>query len=357
MSLMAPRGAHSVKKKSNDYMVHPLPPSAPQGLADPEDEVFDAAQAEGAPERRVARLGAEAHGGRLDKAVVAMVPEFSRNYLQTLIEQGHVRVDGRVVEGASRKVLAGQELCVDLVPTPESRAFRAEAMPLSIVFEDEQMMVLDKPPGLVVHPAAGHWSGTLLNGLLAHHPQAAGLPRAGIVHRLDKDTSGLMVVGKTLQAVTALVRAIAAREVHREYIALVNGRLQDGPFRVDAPLGRDPQSRVKMAVLAQGKPAQTDVTPLGVAELDGGAVTAVRCKLHTGRTHQIRVHLASSGHPLVSDPLYGGRPALGLQRQALHATRLGLAHPVTGEWRWFDAAPPPDLAPAWRAVTEGSHTD
>ncbi|MEY4560844.1 MAG: hypothetical protein RLZZ618_121 [Pseudomonadota bacterium] len=339
-------------------MVHPLPPTATQGLADPEDDALDSAAAgEDAPERRSIRLGAELHGSRLDKAVVSIVPEFSRNYLQTLIEQGHVRIDGKPIDSPSRKVLAGQEMSVDLVPTPESRAFRAEAIPLSIVFEDEHLMVIDKPAGLVVHPAAGHWSGTLLNGILHHYPQAATLARAGIVHRLDKDTSGLMVVGKSLLAVTAFGRAIAAREVHREYLAIVNGRLRSEPFRVDAPMGRDPLSRVKMAVLGQGRPAQTDVTPLAVAELETGAVTAVRCKLHTGRTHQIRVHLAFKGHPLVSDPLYAGRPALGLQRQALHATKLGLAHPVTGEWMWFDAPPPADLAGAWEAVMQESGAD
>jgi 23S rRNA pseudouridine1911/1915/1917 synthase len=205
-----------------------------------------------------------------------------------------------------------------------------------------------------VHPAAGNWSGTLLNGLLAHCSGAATLPRAGIVHRLDKDTSGLMVVGKTLPAVTALVRAIAAREVHREYLALVHGRLPQASLHIDVPLARDPQSRVRMAVVASGKPAQTDVTRIAWAETDDGLVTAVRCKLHTGRTHQIRVHLASRGHPLVADVLYGGRLALGMQRQALHAVRLGLAHPQTGANLMFEAPLPADLAAAWQRV-EGVH--
>jgi 23S rRNA pseudouridine1911/1915/1917 synthase len=247
-------------------------------------------------------------------------------------------------------VLAGQQVVVDLVPTPESRAFRAEALPLNIVFEDEHLMVINKPAGLVVHPAAGNWSGTLLNGVLAHHAAAATLPRAGIVHRLDKDTSGLMVVGKTLPAVTALMRAIAAREVHREYLALVHGHLNQESFRIDAPLARDPQSRVRMAVVASGKPAQTDVTRLAVTETADGPVSAVRCKLHTGRTHQIRVHLASRGYPLIGDTMYGGHHALGMQRQALHAVRLGLSHPQTNETLWFDARPPADLAQAWQQV-------
>ncbi len=304
-------------------------------------------------ERRMNIIEHTLHGVRLDKAVVLMVPEFSRNYLQTLIDQGHVFLDGACATNASRRVQAGQQLAVDLVPTPESRAFRAEAMALNCVFEDEHLLVINKPAGLVVHPAAGHWSGTLLNGVLAHHRAAATLPRAGIVHRLDKDTSGLMVVGKTLLSVTALVRAIGLREVHREYVALVHGHLTGAPFQVDQPLGRDPQSRIRMAVLGRGKPAQTDVTPLHVATLsEGGAVSAIRCKLHTGRTHQIRVHLAYVGHPLVADAVYGGRNAFGLARQALHAQRLGLAHPATGEWLWFNSEMPADLAQAWQCVAQ-----
>lgn len=309
-----------------------------------------------APERREAVVPSDLHGSRVDKALVAMAGEFSRSHLQTLIEQGHVALDDQPVASASRKVLAGQRLRVDLVPTPESRAFRAEDVPLNVVFEDEHLMVIDKPAGLVVHPAAGNWSGTVLNGLLAHHAQAATLPRAGIVHRLDKDTSGLMVVGKTLPAVTALVRAIAAREVGREYLALVHGRLGGDTFRVDAPIGRDPQSRVKMAILASGKPAQTDVTPLGELGTDNGTISAVRCKLHTGRTHQIRVHLASKGHPLLADAVYGGRRLEGLERQALHAAHLALVHPATGESMVFRADLPADLAGVWMRVCPDRRT-
>ncbi|MEO8154178.1 MAG: RluA family pseudouridine synthase [Rhizobacter sp.] len=311
-------------------------------LAEPEED--------DAPERRTAIVSRELHGLRLDKALVTMAEEFSRSHLQSLIEQGHVSVDGVVANTASRKVLAGQMIAVELVPTPESRAFRPETMVLQVVFEDEHLMVIDKPAGLVVHPAAGNWSGTLLNGVLAHHASAATLPRAGIVHRLDKDTSGLMVVGKTLPAVTALARAIAAREVHREYLALIHGHLQQESFRIDAPLARDPQSRVRMAVVASGKPAQTDVTRLSVSETAEGPISAVRCKLHTGRTHQIRVHLSSRGYPLVADVMYGGHSALGMQRQALHSTRLGLDHPQSGQALWFDAELPTDLALAWRQV-------
>ncbi|MBX3624310.1 MAG: RluA family pseudouridine synthase [Rhizobacter sp.] len=302
------------------------------------------------PERRTSTVPADLHGTRLDKMLVTMAEEFSRNHLQHLIDDGHVWVDGVAAKSASRKVLAGQRVEVELVPTAESRAFKAEPIALPIVFEDDQLIVVDKPSGLVVHPAAGNWSGTLLNGLLAHHPGAAALPRAGIVHRLDKDTSGLMVVGKTLPAVTALVRAIAAREVQREYLALIHGRLAEEFLHIDRRLARDPQSRVRMAIVPGGKPAQTDVTRLAVEETPDGPVTAVRCKLHTGRTHQIRVHLASRGHPLLADTMYGGRPALGLQRQALHAQRLAFEHPGTGKTVAFEAGLPADLALAWQQV-------
>lgn len=299
-------------------------------------------------ERREASVPADLHGERLDKAVVTMASEFSRNHLQGLIEAGHVYVDGVPSTTASRKVRAGQVIAVDLVPTAESRAFRPEAIAIDVVFEDEHLLVLDKPAGMVVHPAAGNWSGTLLNALLAHHRGAAGLPRAGIVHRLDKDTSGLMVVGKTLPALTALARAIAAREVHRQYLAIAHGEVNAKAFSIEAPIGRDPQSRIRMAVVASGKPARTDVQVLAAA----GGFSALRCTLHTGRTHQIRVHLASRGHPLVADTVYGGRPALGMTRQALHATQLAFVHPVSDESLRFDAEPPADLASAWRNVIE-----
>jgi 23S rRNA pseudouridine1911/1915/1917 synthase len=339
--------------ESAKYMVEPR---ASRSHADPalqvEQEEDDVPERD-APERRSHVVGAAGHGTRLDKVLVGMAEEFSRSHLQQLIERGHVRVDGQPASSASRKVAAGQCIELELIPTAQSQAFKAEALPLSIVFEDAHLLVVDKPAGLVVHPAAGNWSGTLLNGLLAHHAGAAGLPRAGIVHRLDKDTSGLMVVGKTLEAVTALVRAIAAREVRREYLALVHGDVRQAEMQIDKPLARDPQSRVRMAVVGGGKPARTDVTRLAVASTDDGFVTAVQCRLHTGRTHQIRVHMASRGHPLLADALYGGRPALGLQRQALHAQRLGFVHPATGEALGFEAALPPDLARAWQVVKTG----
>jgi 23S rRNA pseudouridine1911/1915/1917 synthase len=297
------------------------------------------------------------HGERLDKVLVARAPEFSRSHLQALVEAGHVRVDGRVLLQSSRRLQAGQALALELVPTDESRAYRPQPMALALRHEDAHLLVLDKPAGLVVHPAAGHWSGTLLNGLLAHHAGAFELPRAGIVHRLDKDTSGLMVVGKTLPAVTALVRMIAAREVQRRYVAIAHGRVAPEAFAIEAPIGRDPRSRLRMAVVGGGKPARTDIAVLahGVGD-DGRPLSALRCTLHSGRTHQIRVHLAQRGHPLLADALYGGAVGLGLDRQALHAERLAFEHPVLGGRLEFVSAPPPDLARALARVAPGALT-
>ncbi len=319
------------------------PPGGPADATDPAHEPEDLRDV---PEQRSAPVTAAEHGQRLDKVLAARVPEFSRTWLQALVERGHVRLDGVPATLRARKLRVGQELAVELMPTDESRAFHPQPMAIQALWEDEHLLVLDKPAGLVVHPAAGHWSGTLLNGLLARHAEAARLPRAGIVHRLDKDTSGVMLVGKTLQAVTALVRAIAERRVQRRYLAIAHGVLDGAPFSIEAPIGRDPVSRLRMAVVAGGKPARTDVQALVSAD----GFSALRCALHTGRTHQIRVHLAQRGHPLVADALYGGRPALGLQRQGLHAWRLALDHPVHGTPLAVSCAPPPDFAAAWHAL-------
>jgi 23S rRNA pseudouridine1911/1915/1917 synthase len=318
-------------------MVDPLSDPATEDDA-PDDEQH---------EWREREVDAALQGLRLDKALVLMAGEFSRNHLQGLIERGHVQLDGQVARTASRGVKLGQRIRVELVPTAESRAFKPEALPIAVVFEDEHLLVLDKPAGMVVHPAAGNWSGTLLNALLAHHAGAARLPRAGIVHRLDKDTSGLMVVAKTLTTMTALVRAIAAREVHRQYLALAHGVPREERFTVDGPIGRDPRSRVRMAIVASGKPARTDFELLAA----GPGASALRCTLHSGRTHQIRVHLASRGHPLLADALYGGAPLLGLQRQALHAQRLRFTHPVLGTALDFECPLPADLAAARQALS------
>jgi len=298
------------------------------------------------PERREWLLDEQAHQQRIDKVLAALASEFSRSHLQEVIAQGHVLLDRVAVTTASRRVRAGQRLQVTLWPTAPALAFTPQHMVLAIVHEDEHLLVLDKPAGLVVHPAAGNWSGTLLNGLLAHHAAAAGLPRAGIVHRLDKDTSGLMVVAKSLPAMTALVRAIAAREVQRVYRALAHGVAPWPALTIEAPIGRDPRARTRMAVVAGGKPARTDVACL----VRGSAASGLRCTLHTGRTHQIRVHLASRGHPLVGDKLYGGRADFGLQRQGLHAERLAFAHPLSGQPLAFERPLPPDLAHAWQVA-------
>ncbi|MCV2357679.1 RluA family pseudouridine synthase [Paucibacter sp. TC2R-5] len=328
-------------------MVQALPASEPTALTAGEDE-WDAEQTGIADEveAREAQVDATWHNQRLDRFLVQIAPEFSRNHLQSLIDVGCVKINGLAASSASRKLHAGQNVRIELQPTAESRAFKAEVLPLDIVYEDEHVLVLNKAAGMVVHPASGNWSGTVMNGLLAHHPAAAALPRAGIVHRLDKDTTGLMMVGKSREAVTALTRMIAAREVHREYLALVFGRVPE-QMEINAPIRRDLISRVKMAVLATGKPSRTDVYALGVGEEGVRSITAVHCVLHSGRTHQIRVHLAYKGYPLVADALYGGVPALGMTRQALHAARLGFTHPVSGEALQFDASLPQDLASAW----------
>jgi 23S rRNA pseudouridine1911/1915/1917 synthase len=311
------------------------------------DEALEEADASAEMELRQVSVPALSHGVRLDRALAACVPEFSRSYLQQLIEAGAVRLNGVNITKVSAKVKAGDALSVELRPTPQSQAFKPEPMALDIVFQDEYLLVINKPAGLVVHPAPGNWSGTLLNGLLAHDAQASFMPRAGIVHRLDKDTSGLMVVARQRQTMDQLVSMIAARTVSREYIALAHGNWKGTKTRpVEAPIGRDPRNRLRMAVVDLEKNAGKQASTV-ISLLDNAAAhCVVKCKLHTGRTHQIRVHMAFLGHPLVSDELYGGALAGGLQRQALHAWRLAFAHPVTGASLEFKALPPPDMQAA-----------
>ena len=294
-------------------------------------------------------VGEAQHGMRLDRALVELAPEFSRSYLQQLIEAGAVTLNGVLASKPAARVKAGERGVIELRPTPQSQAFKPEAMVLDLVFQDEHLLVINKPAGLVVHPAPGNWSGTLLNGLLGFDRQAALLPRAGIVHRLDKDTSGLMVVARTRAVMDALVRLIAAREVSRQYVALAHRPWVGARSRfIEAPIGRDPRNRLRMAVVDlsknAGKAAKTGVELLGNAALG----CMVRCTLYTGRTHQIRVHLASIGHPLVADELYGGAAAAGMCRQALHACRLAFVHPVTGQALVFQAPLPEDLSDALR---------
>jgi 23S rRNA pseudouridine1911/1915/1917 synthase len=276
-----------------------------------------------------------------------MVPEFSRSYLQQLIYSNSVQLNSVVQLKASARVKAGDALTVELRPTAQSQAFKPEVMTLDVVYEDESLLVINKSAGLVVHPAPGNWSGTLLNGLLARDTRASMLPRAGVVHRLDKDTSGLMVVARTRQAMDRLVQMIAERSVSRQYLALAHNVWQGAKTRhVDLPIGRDPRNRLRMSVVDlernAGKLAATDISLVQ----NGLSYCLVRCKLHTGRTHQIRVHMAAIGHSLIADEVYGGPPAGGLARQALHACALAFAHPITGVPMAFNCPLPSDIAAA-----------
>ena len=313
----------------------------------PADEVLEDAEAGAEVEWRQVSVPATSHGARLDRTLADIVPEFSRSYLQQLIAAAAVELNGVAITKASARVKAGDALRIELKPTPQSQAFKPEAMLLDVIFEDAHLLVINKSAGLVVHPAPGNWSGTLLNGLLARDPQAGLLPRAGIVHRLDKDTSGLMVVARSRQAMDALVAMIAERSVSREYLALAHGAWQGTAARqVEAPMGRDPRNRLRMAVVDLEKNAGKSASTGIVLLQSEGAFCLVKCKLQTGRTHQIRVHMASIGHPLVADEVYGGKPAAGLERQALHACRLAFAHPATGEALEFKSSLPADLAAA-----------
>jgi len=281
-------------------------------------------------------------GLRLDKALARMFPEHSRNRLQRWLKDGHVSLDSHAAK-PKQKIWGGERVEIRSQPGPADTAFRAEPIALDIVYEDDDVLVINKAAGLVVHPGSGNWKGTLLNALLHRAPQLAAIPRAGIVHRLDKDTSGLLVVAKTLRAHSDLVRQLQARTVKREYLALVHGVVKlDG--EVSAPVGRDPRLRTRMAVVAAGRPA---LTRFKVARRFVRA-TLLECSLATGRTHQIRVHMQSLGHPLVGDPVYRGKrlddPRIPqLRRQALHAVRLGFSHPVSGVLKHFSAPVPEDL--------------
>lgn len=284
-------------------------------------------------------------GERLDKVLSKLVPQYSRSRIQQWIEAGFVTMDGQPARGKAT-VLGDEDIIILPQAAPEEQAFKPESMNLSIVHEDATILVINKPNGLVVHPAAGNWSGTLLNGLLHHFPAIGGVPRAGIVHRLDKDTSGLMVVAKTLIAQTDLVRQLQARTVKREYLALVWGTPRIAG-KIEASMGRHPRDRIKMTVTenASSKPALTHYERLATGLLDGKPVSLVRCKLETGRTHQIRVHMQSLGFPLVGDALYG-KPHLAsfFPRQALHAFRLGLIHPDSAQEMEWEAGIPEDFA-------------
>ena len=277
-------------------------------------------------------------GLRLDQALVRLFPQYSRNRLQAWLRSGHIQIDG--LSPDAKRPVTGGERVVLRPPPPPADVPQAQRMPLKIVHEDASLIVLDKPAGLVVHPGAGQPDRTLLNALLAHEPRLAGVPRAGIVHRLDKDTSGLLVVAKTVEAQASLVKQLAERTVRRVYLALVQG---DPPASgmIDAPVGRDARARTRMAVTHGGKPART-----GYRVLERfGRAALVECRLETGRTHQIRVHFQHIRHPLIGDEVYrrGTRHGIEFPRQALHATELSLVHPQTGKTMTWHAPLPADM--------------
>ncbi|HEY3599706.1 MAG TPA: RluA family pseudouridine synthase [Paraburkholderia sp.] len=348
-----PADALAADAFDDDLAAETLAPSAAQRSAG----TADVAEAP-----RVVAVPPEFAGERLDKVLAKIFPEFSRSRLQSWIEAQRVRVDGAPAKIRQPVPLGATiELVPDLLP--EQLAFTPEPVPLEVVYEDAAIVVVNKPAGLVVHPAAGNWSGTLLNGLLHRYGEAAaGLPRAGIVHRLDKETSGLMVVARTLAAQTDLVRQLQAHTVKRRYLALVWGKMPD-EGTIDAPIGRDPRERTRMAVVtgASGKPARTHFRCVETAVWERQPVSAIHCDLETGRTHQIRVHCAHTGHPLLGDPVYGrarGKRSVaplpgGFARQALHAWRLGLIHPQTGRSMQWRADVPDDIAALCAALGLG----
>ena len=309
-------------------------------------------------ERIACQIPASYAGMRLDQALSALLPAYSRSRLQQWLKAGQLRVDGEIRR--SRDPVAGGEIiCGELVLETETVAV-AQDIPLDIRDQDTDLLVINKPAGLVAHPAAGNRDGTLVNALLHHYPELAALPRAGLVHRLDKDTTGLLVIARSLRAHTALVEQLQARRIERDYLAVVNGVPVAGGT-VEAPIGRHPVDRQRMAVTSGGKPAITHYRVLRRFR----AHALLRVKLETGRTHQIRVHMAHIRLPLLGDPVYGGRPRLppgasprcieviqNFRRQALHAERLALIHPVSGERLEWRAEIPADLAELLAALSD-----
>lgn len=306
------------------------------------------------PDCRELQIPDEEAGVRLDKVLSALLPEYSRSRIQGWITQGAVTLDNVVCQDVRYKVCGGEAARVAVMPGPEEGAYSAEeGIAFDVLYEDSDIIVINKPAGLVVHPAAGHWSGTLLNGLLARYPELSTLPRAGIVHRLDRETSGLMVVARSDRAQTDLVRQLQAKSVCREYWAIVLGLAPEAGF-VDRSIGRDPRNPLKFTCRAGAgsRPAKTHCRLVDVAEVAGRTLSWIACRLETGRTHQIRVHLTSVGLPLVGDPLYktnlsklpdDAGVAATFPRQALHASRLRLVHPGTGETMSWFVEPPEDM--------------
>lgn len=327
------------------------PPSPPEPANEPEDEREDEPRAEPHDgERRVFVAGADAAGQRLDKVLAAHLPEHSRTVVAGWIEAGRVRVDGAPLPGKTR--LRGGERLEVSVPPPPPSTLAPEARALDVRFEDDDLLVLAKPSGLTVHPGSGQRDGTLANALVHHLrnlPTLSGSDRPGIVHRLDKDTSGVMLVAKTERAHRGLAKAFAAREVEKTYLAVVHGTVKGERGVVDAPLGRSSAGRTRMALRPDGREAQTGWE---VAERLPHH-TLLRCFPRTGRTHQIRVHLRSLGHPIVGDALYGYRSSPGervVGRLLLHAERIAFAHPTTGAPLAFSVAAPDDFVTALLAL-------
>jgi len=306
-------------------------------MVDPLPKPANYTSGEGPFPKRLLDIEPALAGLRLDQALARLFPKESRSRLARLVEAGAVLVDGACTR-PRHKLRGGERLEVTFLPRPEEAAFRAEEIALDVIHEDDDVLVIAKPAGLVVHPGSGNWAGTMLNALLHRVPALKSLPRAGIVHRLDKETSGLLVVAKHEAAMQDLVRQLQARTVKRTYLAIVRGAVAAQGV-VEAPIGRHPTQRTRMAVVPGGKAA---VTRYRVRErFESHAL--LECDLETGRTHQIRVHLASIGHPLEGDPLYGARGARRLPRQALHAWKLAFVHPGTGKQVHFTAAPPADF--------------
>ncbi len=338
-------------------------------MAAPQGQEPDEGQ-ERQEERHEVRAGPEAAGERLDRLLAGALPALSRSRLKALIEEGQVSADGKPVTSPAAKVKAGQTFAI-IIPEARPVALEGQAIPLEILYEDKDLIVLNKPAGLVVHPAAGNPDRTLVNALIAHCGSGleggltgiGGEQRPGIVHRLDKDTSGLMVAAKTEAAHQGLVEQFAARTIERSYLALVWGLPSPAAGTITGNIGRSPRNRKKMAVLRRGgRPAETGYRVL--KSLQNGKVSLVECRLKTGRTHQIRVHMAEAGHPLLGDPLYGrgdGRRAKALParaqaalaalgRQALHAKTLGFQHPVSGDTLQFTCELPSDIGALIRSL-------
>ncbi|MER1967035.1 RluA family pseudouridine synthase [Castellaniella sp. GW247-6E4] len=287
---------------------------------------------------------------RLDKVLARLMPQHSRSRLQAWIDEGHVRINGQAAR-VRAKAGPGDRIQVWPQPAPEAMAFIAEAVEFRVVGEGADWIVIDKPAGLVTHPGAGNWHGTLLNGLLHRYPELARVARAGIVHRLDKDTSGLLVVARNEIAQTHLVRQLQARSVKREYLALVHG-WPDPEGTVDLAIGRDARVPVRMSAQhpIAPKPAVTHYRTLGRGHAGPAPVAEMACRLETGRTHQIRVHMASLRHPLLGDTVYGGAALAGAARQMLHARALSFQDPASGEWLAFEACAPADFMAVRAAI-------